>query len=70
MLKKSIYFLDRQKFQIIHRNGEPDKNMLTADLMNKGMIVEENLIDVLFTNNICINNVLDKKHPPRLAIEC
>jgi hypothetical protein len=42
--------------------------MLTADLMNKGMIVEENLIDVLYFSKIFKNNILDEKHPPRWVI--
>lgn len=57
---------DKNGYKVIHRNGEPgSKTSFTTDLMNKAIVVEENLIDVMFESKFYKNNHLDNSQTPR-----
>lgn len=58
--------LDKNGYKVIHRNGEPgSKSSLTTDLMNKAIVIEENLIDVMFESKFRKNNHLDNTQTQR-----
>lgn len=66
-------FLDSLSFKVIHRNGEPDPDTtysqitstLQGAILNKAIVVEEHLFDIMETSLIYKYNHLDSKHPPR-----
>ena len=58
--------LDKKKFTVIHRNGEPNSDLdLTLDPLKKALVTEDNLIDVMLLSKFYKNNLLDKNQKPR-----